>query len=58
MTVTVNRYKCGYCGACVSVCPMAALELVETWIEINDDCNDCNTCVNICPIGAIESVKE
>lgn len=58
MPVTVNRYKCGYCGACVSVCPRAALELVETWIEINDACNDCNTCVNICPIGAIESVKE
>jgi triosephosphate isomerase len=25
--LTVNRYKCCYCGACVGVCPTCALEL-------------------------------
>ncbi|MCZ7399416.1 MAG: 4Fe-4S binding protein [Candidatus Methanoperedens sp.] len=38
MTVNVNRYKCGYCGACVGVCPVGALELVETWIEVDNTC--------------------
>ncbi len=55
--ISVNRYKCGYCGACVSVCPIGAIELVETWIEISDDCTECGTCVGVCPIGAIEILK-
>ncbi|TFH05526.1 MAG: ferredoxin, partial [Methanosarcina sp.] len=21
MSININRYKCGYCGACVGVCP-------------------------------------
>jgi len=56
--LSVNRYKCGYCGACVGVCPSAALELVETWIEVNDDCTKCGRCTKICPMGALELVKE
>jgi ferredoxin len=54
MPVSVNRYKCGYCGACVSVCPQDALELVETWIEVSEDCNNCSLCTKICPIGALK----
>ncbi|HHI30125.1 ferredoxin [Methanosarcinales archaeon ex4572_44] len=55
MTVCVNRYRCGYCGACVGVCPNAAIELVETWVSVNDKaCDDCSACVSICPIGALE----
>jgi len=57
--LSVNRYKCGYCGACVGVCPAAALELVETWIEVSsDDCTGCGRCTRICPLGALELVKE
>jgi len=56
--LTVNRYKCGYCGACVSVCPATALELVDTWLEVNDDCTQCGRCTKICPMGALELVKE
>ncbi|MCK5108305.1 MAG: 4Fe-4S binding protein [Euryarchaeota archaeon] len=52
--INVNRYRCGYCGACVSVCPTCAIELVETWIEVTDDCTECGACVSVCPIGAIE----
>ena len=55
--ISVNRYKCGYCGACVSVCPIGAIELVEIWIEIADDCTECGTCAGVCPIGAIEVLK-
>ncbi|PXF60942.1 MAG: ferredoxin [Candidatus Methanogaster sp.] len=57
MIISVNRYKCGYCGACVSVCPVGAIELIETWIEIADTCTECGACARICPIGAIEVLK-
>ena len=54
LTVKVNRFKCGYCGACVSVCPSGALELIETWIEVDKTCTDCGICAGICPVGALE----
>jgi ferredoxin len=52
--LAIDRYKCGYCGACVGVCPSCALELVETWLEIGEDCTSCGRCVKICPLGALE----
>ncbi len=52
--LTVNRYKCCYCGACVGVCPTTALELVETWLEVSEDCKECGICTRICPVGALE----
>ncbi len=54
MSVEVNRFKCGYCGACVGVCPKGALELIETWIEVDDSCTKCGVCAKICPVGALE----
>ncbi len=54
MSVEVNRFKCGYCGACVGVCPKGALELMETWIEVDDSCTKCGICAKICPVGALE----
>jgi len=54
MSVEVNRFKCGYCGACVGVCPEGALELIETWIEVDDSCTGCGICAKICPVGALE----
>ncbi len=54
MSVEVNRFKCGYCGACVGVCPKGALELMETWIEVDESCTSCGVCAKICPVGALE----
>jgi len=54
VTIKVNKFKCGYCGACVSVCPVGALELVETWIEVDDTCTECKICATICPVSAFE----
>jgi len=53
--IKIDRYRCGYCGACVTVCPTEAIDLMGLWIEIKDDeCNGCKACVNICPVGALE----
>jgi len=52
--LTVNRLKCGYCGACVGVCPQNALDLIETWIEVDENCNGCRICTRTCPVGALE----
>ncbi|MGM0771185.1 MAG: 4Fe-4S binding protein [Halobacteriota archaeon] len=54
MSIIINKYKCGYCGACVGVCPTGALELIETWIEVDNKCTGCGLCQKICPLGAIE----
>lgn len=57
--IEIDRYTCGYCGACVSVCPADALELVGTWIKLDlAKCTSCKACVNICPLGALELVRE
>jgi len=54
--VSVNRERCGYCGACVSVCPSAALELVQLYLMIDEEkCANCGICVKICPVGALEA---
>lgn len=57
VTININRYKCGYCGACVGVCPKGALELIETWVEVDDTCTTCGICAKICPVAAIEVKK-
>ncbi|WP_316557762.1 4Fe-4S binding protein [Methanimicrococcus hongohii] len=55
MTVIINRNMCGYCGACVSVCPTLALDLKEVWIDVDEElCHRCSMCQKVCPIGAIE----
>jgi len=56
--ITVNRYRCGYCGACVSVCPADALDLVETFIEVGEKCSGCGICARICPMGALTLTED
>ncbi len=49
----VDRRKCAYCGACVAVCNLLAAELIETFLEIKEDCNGCGICVKVCPMNAL-----
>ncbi|WP_048131081.1 4Fe-4S binding protein [Methanolacinia petrolearia] len=52
--IVIRREICGYCGACVSVCPEAALELVDAYLEIDaEKCKNCRICVRVCPLGAL-----
>ena len=56
--VEIDRCRCGFCGGCVSVCPVGAIELAETELLIEDTCFDCGLCVAACPVGALrEGVK-
>ncbi|HOI40717.1 MAG TPA: 4Fe-4S binding protein [Methanobacterium sp.] len=50
----ISAEKCGYCGACVAVCPQNILELWEMKITVNDGCEKCDFCLVVCPLGAIK----
>ena len=47
--------RCGYCGACVGVCPVGAIELAETRLLISEACFDCGLCLAACPVGALKA---
>jgi ferredoxin len=50
----ISRAKCLYCGGCVGVCPVNAIELRETVLHIDGGkCVECGKCVKFCPVGAL-----
>lgn len=51
--IVVDPELCACCGACVSVCPVGALELKETRLSVSDVCTDCLLCADACPMGAL-----
>lgn len=51
--VIVDYQRCGYCGGCVSLCPVGAIELAETRLVIDQSCMDCGLCLGACPMGAL-----
>ena len=54
--ITVEENKCDFCGTCVAVCPVDAIELFEARIDIlHDRCIDCDLCVWICPIEVLHT---
>jgi digeranylgeranylglycerophospholipid reductase len=53
--IKVKTDRCGYCGACVGVCPVGAIELAETHLLINETCFDCGLCLAACPVGALQA---
>lgn len=58
--INIKRDVCGYCGACVSVCPRGALELIDSYLSVDETlCKPgCKACKTICPLGAILSDSE
>jgi len=56
--LVIHRDICGYCGACVSVCPEGALELIDAYLTVDNHCTACRICTRICPLGALEVADE
>jgi len=55
MPVVVDQEVCVGCGACVSVCPVGALELTDEGKAFSNPelCIDCGACMAECPMEAI-----
>jgi digeranylgeranylglycerophospholipid reductase len=56
--ISVDGMRCAYCGSCVSVCPVNALDLQETRLVVSQECTDCNLCLPACPVGALLAAGE
>jgi digeranylgeranylglycerophospholipid reductase len=55
--ITVDAVRCCYCGGCVSVCPVDAIHLAETRLQICEACIHCGLCLSACPVGALREVE-
>jgi ferredoxin len=59
MAWNFDKNKCVECGACVSVCPFAALELEKNGlVNYKDKCTLCGICEKACPVTAIKVEKK
>ena len=55
--VTRNEERCTHCGACITICPPGAFELVPKTREVRFDqekCVACGLCIKACPPRAME----
>ena len=57
--VKKDEELCIDCGACVSLCPVRAIELDKDWtIDVNDkECIGCKLCTYSCPTKAIKVME-
>ena len=50
----VDKKECVGCGACVNVCSVGAISMVDDKAKIDSSkCIDCGRCVQVCPQDAI-----
>lgn len=58
MTVYIDRERCIGCGACVDICPMEAIHLVNGIAQIDYSlCRECEACIDTCTTGALSTRK-
>ena len=53
----IDNNRCLRCGGCVSVCPVAALELRDNVIFDVELCTLCGVCEKACPVEAIKVTR-
>lgn len=56
--IGVINDRCDFCGTCVAVCPVDAIELYEARLEIKPHCIDCLLCVWVCPVETLVAMDE
>jgi Fe-S-cluster-containing hydrogenase component 2 len=50
----VDEDRCFGCAACVALCPVNALELVNILVYVEEStCTHCNLCIPACPVHAL-----
>ncbi|MBT4920549.1 MAG: 4Fe-4S binding protein [Euryarchaeota archaeon] len=54
----VDEDKCFGCGACIALCPVNVLDLVDRMIVVNEEkCTHCELCIPSCPVFALDIVE-
>jgi NAD-dependent dihydropyrimidine dehydrogenase PreA subunit len=57
--VWVDAARCTGCGACVDVCPVEAIALIDGKACVNEElCTGCEVCVSTCPEDAIQPMLQ
>jgi len=58
-TVWLDVSRCTGCGACVEVCPVGAMALVDGKASVDEEtCIGCEACIGACLEGAIQPVLQ
>jgi len=54
-----RRVNCNFCGKCLKVCPVEAINLNSREMIINrEKCDGCAKCVGVCPLSALSRIGE
>lgn len=54
-TFIIDEDKCYGCGACIALCPVNVLSLVDKLAVVDEKkCTHCEICIPSCPVFALE----
>ncbi|MBL6731936.1 MAG: 4Fe-4S binding protein [Candidatus Poseidoniaceae archaeon] len=54
----VDEDKCFGCGACIALCPVNVLDLIDRMIIVDEEnCTHCELCIPSCPVYALDIVE-
>ena len=56
-SVSVHVDGCTHCGACISICPVKAISISQSYDVVFDEekCISCRVCIPVCPVKAIHA---